>query len=135
MLSLFNRYCTKCEKTIENRAFKNEKLCEDCKTELLLQCAECKEKFETYRQIVYHLKNTCKFQDLVNECPKCGKKIETDKRFRYHLKYCGTNEKFYCDTCSYETRTKENLRKHLKRCYDEGKPNLQFWESMNFNWF
>ncbi|XP_014225389.1 zinc finger protein 91-like [Trichogramma pretiosum] len=113
LLQLFLRYCSTCNETVENSPFKNEKFCEKCKTEYILQCAKCDKRFPTYRNMVYHARNTCEKTQTMNVCPKCGEAIAKHGRYSRHVKYCGTNFTFNCNDCFYQTNKKENLRSHI----------------------
>ncbi|KAJ8683899.1 hypothetical protein QAD02_019691 [Eretmocerus hayati] len=119
-----DRFCKKCDVTYPGRLFRYSLTCSRCKGELHRQCGKCKEVFDTYAALAYHLRATCKLADIKPikykcgeveyvDCKKCGKVVK-ESTIVSHENHCGKEAIYFCTLCSYKSKFESNLRIHLQ---------------------
>lgn len=113
-VKFFIRYCEKCDKTITNSLFRNQKHCQACKRKFLLQCVKCNKKYKSYNSMICHIKYHCGSEILHCKCRKCGRNYDKLISLQRHEQSCVKERNFCCKFCPYVSKFKHNLKGHLR---------------------
>ncbi|KAF4530620.1 hypothetical protein B566_EDAN018702, partial [Ephemera danica] len=97
--------CNKCDKTFVYKSLKNknDEHLNATSSEKPI-CSPCKTTFSSYKQLKYHMNNTCPHRNGTSRlhftCERCNKTFMLEKYLKQHMKRnCKATQKVICSAC------------------------------------